>query len=95
MVDEVDLGARFLETRCDRRLDALRTHILFELDPLLILLVKLVEILFLCLCWCFKVAQRLGVEIANLHGVPHLEVDLVGVEAKSFHRCPAAHFKII
>ena len=95
MADEVDGLPWLLESRCDRRLDALRTHILFEVDPLLILLVKLAEILILCLCWCFKVTQRLGVEIANLHGVPHLEVDLVGVEAKSFHRCPAAHFKII
>ena len=34
MADEVDLGARFLETRCDRWLDALRAHVLLKLQPL-------------------------------------------------------------
>ena len=34
MADEVDLGARFLETRCDRWLDALWAHVLLKLQPL-------------------------------------------------------------
>ena len=85
MVDEVDLGARFLETRCDRRLDALWAHVLLELQPLLIVLIQFMHVLYGRLGRRFKVTHMLGSKVANLLRVTHLEVDLIRVKAESFH----------
>ena len=85
MVDEVDLGARFLETRCDRRLDALGAQILLELHSLLIVLIQFVNVLYGRLGRRFKVTHMLGGKVADLLRVTHLEVDLIRVKAESFH----------
>ena len=85
MANKVDLGAWFLETRCNRRLDALRAHILLKLQSLLVVFMQLVHILFRRLGRRFKVTHVLGSQVADLLWVAQLEVDLIWVEAKSFH----------
>ena len=85
MADKVDLGARFLETRCDRWLDTLRAHILLKLQALLVVFNQLVYILLGRLGRRFKVTLVLGGQVADLLRVAQLEVDLIWVKAESFH----------
>mmetsp|Transcript_25964 Transcript_25964/g.32329 ORF Transcript_25964/g.32329 Transcript_25964/m.32329 type:complete len:204 (+) Transcript_25964:48-659(+) len=85
VADEVLLLTRFLKATRDCRLDALWAHILLKIEPLLVVAVQLVQVLLIRLRRGFKVAIVLGVQVANLGGVPHLEVDLIWVETEPFH----------
>ena len=85
MTDKVDRLSWLLKTGCDCGFDTFRTHILLEFNTLLVLSVKLVKIVLRSLGRGLKVAQVLRVQIANLHRVPHLEVNLVWMKAKSLH----------
>ena len=85
VTDEFLRLSRFLETRCDGWFDTLGAEILLEVKSALVVINKFVEVLLTGLHWGLKVAHFLGIQVANLHGVPHLEVDLVRVEAISFH----------
>ena len=85
VTDEFLLGSWCFKPGRDCWLDALGAKVLFKFQPLLVVFVELVQVLFVCFRWSFEIAKVLGVEISDLHRVPQLEVNLIRVEAKSFH----------
>jgi len=85
VADKVLEGSRLFETRGNRRLDALRQHVLLKVETFLEVLVQLVQVVLFRVHRGFKVAKVLGVEVAHLGGIAHIEVDLVRVEAKALH----------
>ena len=68
-------------------LEALWAHVFFKLRSLLVVIIQLVQVFGLGLGWSFKVAKVFGVQVAHLHWVAHLEVDLIRVKTKSLHLC--------
>lgn len=85
VVHEFDALTRLLETGRDRWLDTLRAQVLLKFKSFLVVVSQLVEILLAGLGGRLEVAQILRVEVPHLHRVPHLKVDLLGVEAKPLH----------
>ena len=85
MADELMGLSRLLETRCNRRLDTFGTQVLFKLQSLLVVIMELMQVLCLSFCGRLELAEIIRFEIADFLRVAHLEVDLIRMEAKSFH----------
>lgn len=85
MADKVLLLTRLLAARRDSGFDTLRAHILLEIETLAVIGSQFVQVLLLRLVRGLKITQTLCVEVADLHWVPHVEVELIRMETEPLH----------
>ena len=85
MVYELYLLLWLLEVACNGWFESLWVHIPLELQPVLIVLFDVFDVVQLRVLWCFKFAYLGVLKISDLPRVVNVEVELVRVETKSLH----------